>query len=268
MNARQIDMQVLSVSPQIFAYQIEAATAVQVCRLLNDEFALTVQARPDRFQAIAHLPMQSPQDAVTELERCVRDLGFRGAIICTHVNGMNLDDPSLAAFYAKVQELDVPVFLHPQQVLAAERLARYHLGNLIGNPTETAVAAASLIFGGVLKDFPRLKFYLAHAGGTCPYIRGRWEHGWRVRPEARQHIERPPSEYFRLLYFDSLAHSVPALAFLIDNVGAERVMMGTDYDADMSDTDPVKTIASVPGLSDRERALIYGDNAEALFSIG
>jgi len=169
--------------------------------------------------------------------------------------------------FAKLQELDVPLFLHPSG-FSPERLGSYHLNNLIGNPTDTATAAASLIFGGVLKEFPRLKVYLAHAGGSCPYLRGRWEHGWRVRPEAKQHIQKPPSEYIGLLYFDSLAHSVPALSFLVESMGPERVMLGTDYPFDMRDEDPVKTIASLPHVSNAERELIYGGNAQALFKIG
>jgi aminocarboxymuconate-semialdehyde decarboxylase len=164
--------------------------------------------------------------------------------------------------------LDVPVFIHPSNVLGGDRLRRYHLQNLIGNPSDTAVAAASLIFGGVLKEFPRLKFYLAHGGGSCPLLRGRWDHGWRVRPEARANIERPPHDYFRLLHFDSLVHSVPALNFLAETVGAERVMMGTDYPFDMGDRDPVKTIASLPHLSDNQKEMIFGGNAAALFKIG
>jgi aminocarboxymuconate-semialdehyde decarboxylase len=166
-----------------------------------------------------------------------------------------------------MQELDVPVFLHPNNVLGQDRLSRYHLANLIGNPTDTAVAAASLIFGGVLKEFPRLKFYLAHGGGTCPFIRGRWEHGWHVRPEAKLHIQRPPSEFFGLLYFDSLTHSVPTLSHLVDTVGPERIVMGTDYPFDMGDYDSVKTIASVPHLTDAQRQRIWGDNAAELLKL-
>jgi aminocarboxymuconate-semialdehyde decarboxylase len=234
---------------------------------MNDAFAEEMARRPGRFVALAHLPMQAPDEAARELERCVRELGFRGAEICSHVNGTNLDDPALAPVYRKAHDLDAPVFIHPQQVLGADRLGRYHLANLIGNPTDTAVAAASLIFGGVLQAFPRLTVYLAHGGGSCPLLRGRWEHGWRVRPEARQHIQRPPSEYFRRFLFDSLTHSVPALEFLVAAVGPERVMLGSDYPADMADPDPVKTIAALPRLTDRERALIYGDNAAALFKL-
>jgi aminocarboxymuconate-semialdehyde decarboxylase len=268
MDLLGVDMHVLSVLPTLFVNHLPADKAIEACRQINDAFAVTVSEHPDRFVAIANLPMQDPEAAARELERTVRDIGFRGAEICTNIDGKNLDDKSFAPFYAKMRELDVPVFLHPSNVLGQDRLGSYHLGNLIGNPTDTAVAAASLIFGGVLKELPELKFYLAHAGGSCPYLRGRWEHGWRVRPEAKIHIQRPPSEYLRLLYFDSLAHSVPALNYLVETVGADRVMLGSDFPADMLDPDPVKTIASLPHLSDAERNMIYADNAQRLFKIG
>jgi len=262
-----VDMHVLSVLPTLFVNHLDPADGLEACRQINDAFADAVSANPDRFVALANLPMQDPEAAARELERTVKDHGFRGAEICTNIDGKNLDDRSLAPFYAKVLELDVSVFLHPSNVLGQDRLGSYHLGNLIGNPTDTSVAAASLIFGGVLKEMPRLKFYLAHGGGSCPYLRGRWEHGWRVRPEAKVNIQKPPSEYFRLLYFDSLAHSVPALNFLVETVGPERVMLGSDYPADMNDLDPVKTVASLPHISDAEREMIYSGNAIRLFKI-
>jgi aminocarboxymuconate-semialdehyde decarboxylase len=268
MSTQTVDMQVLSVPPFFFFYAIEPAQSLELCRKINDAFAETVRNYPNRFVALANLPMQEPQMAAQELERSVRQLGLRGAEICSNINGKNLDDKSLAPFYAKLQELDVPVFIHPSNVLGSDRLRGYHLQNLIGNPSDTAVAAASLIFGGVLKEFPRLKFYLAHGGGSCPFIRGRWDHGWQVRPEARANIDRPPSDYFRLLCFDSLVHSVPALNYLVETVGPGRVMMGSDYPFDMGDKNPVTDIAALPHLSDDQKEMIFGDNAAALFKIG
>jgi aminocarboxymuconate-semialdehyde decarboxylase len=268
MAIQWVDMQVLSVPPFLFFYASDPARSLELCQKINNAFAETVQKYPDRFVALANLPMQDPEMAARELERSVRELGLRGAEICSNINGKNLDDKGCAPFYTKLQQLDVPVFIHPSNVLGADRLQPYHLQNLIGNPSDTAVAAASLIFGGVLKEFPRLKFYLAHGGGSCPYLRGRWEHGWQVRPEARTNIDRPPSDYLRLLCFDSLVHSVPALNFLVETVGPRRVMMGTDYPFDMGDRDPVKTVASLPHLSDDQKELIFGANAVALFKIG
>ena len=267
MDERNVDIHVLSLQP-MFTYSLAPERALRACRSINNAFADIVQQNPDRFIALADLPMHSPEDAARELERCVRDLGLKGAEICSQINGMNLDDSSLRPFYEKMQELDVPVFIHPAGVPGLEdRLGRYYLTNLIGNPMDTTIAAASLVFGGVLKEFPRLKFYLAHAGGACPYIRGRWDHGWRVRDEGKQSIQRLPSEYLRLLYFDCLAHGGPALNYLVETMGPERVMLGSDYPFDMSDSDPVKTVAAISGISDAEREMIYSGNAMRLFNL-
>lgn len=267
MDAQGLDVAAIAVPPFATVYHLDPKTGAEVCQVFNDCFAETISANPARFVGLANLPMQDPQAAAQELERAVKDLGFRGAEITTNIEGTNLDDKALAPFYAKMQELDVPVFLHPSNVLGQDRLTRYHLANLIGNPTDTAVAAASLIFGGVLKEFPRVKFYLAHGGGTCPYIRGRWEHGWKVRPEGKVNIQRPPSEYFRMLYFDSLAHSIPALNYLVETVGPERIVMGTDYPFDMGDYDSVKTVAAVPRVTDAQRQRMWGDNAAELLRL-
>jgi len=267
MEAQWVDMQVLSVPPFLFFYSTPPAQSLELCRKINNAFADTVSHHPKRFAALANLPMQEPEMAALELERSVRELGLCGAEICSNINGKNLDDKGFAPFYAKLQELDVPVFIHPSNVLGADRLRPYHLQNLIGNPSDTAAAAASLIFGGVLKEFPRLKFYLAHGGGSCPFLRGRWEHGWQVRPEARANIVRPPSEYLRLLRFDSLVHSVPALNYLVETMGAARVMMGSDYPFDMGEVRPVNDIAALPHLADDQKAMILGGNAAALFKI-
>ena len=267
MREQRVDMHVLSVPPFAFFYHMEAARSVAICRLVNEAFAQTVASDPVHFIGNATLPMQAPEDAARELERAVQELELRGVEIGTNIDGMNLDDKSLAPFYAKVQELDVPVFIHSVSVLGAERLGSYHLGNLIGNPTEDALAAASLIFGGVLKEFPRLRFYIAHGGGSCPFLRGRWEHGWRVRPEAKLHIQRPPSQYFSKLMFDTLTHHGPALNYLVETVGPQRVMLGTDYPFDMSDTDPLKAVASLPHASDSQKEMICGGNAAALFKL-
>jgi len=268
MDERNVDMHVLSLQP-LFTYSLPPDQGLRVSRSINNAFAEVVSKNPSRFIALADLPMHSPEDAARELERAVKDLGLRGAEICSQINGKNLDDASLRPFYEKMQELDVPVFIHPAGVPGIEdRLGRYYLTNLIGNPMDTTIAAASLIFGGVLKEFPRLKFYLAHAGGACPYIRGRWDHGWRVRQEGKQFIDKLPSEYLRLLYFDCLAHGGASLDFLVRTMGPERVMLGSDYPFDMSDTDPVKTIASLAHFSNAEKELMFGGNAQQLFKIG
>ena len=261
MDATGVDMHVLSVPPGLLNRPTETV------RWLNNGIAETVDQDRHRFIGLATAPMDTPEEAPGELERAVKELGLRGVEIGSNVHGMNLDAREFAPFYGKLQELDVPVFIHPVNVLGAERMGLYHLGNLLGNPTDTAVAAASLIFGGVLKEFPTLKFYLAHGGGSCPYLRGRWEHGWKVRTDAKVNITRSPSDYFKLLHFDSLTHSIPALSYLVESVGAERIMLGSDYPFDMGDPDPVKTVASLPHLSKSQKELILDGNARALFKL-
>jgi aminocarboxymuconate-semialdehyde decarboxylase len=267
MDRQLVDMQVVSGVPgTMFFYNRAEAEAIDACRKVNDAFAEVVSRHPKRLAALATFPMQAPEAAAAELERAVRDLGLRGAEINSNVNGTNLDDKALAPFYARAQDLDVPVFIHPSGVPGLnERLGSYYLTNLIGNPMDTTIAAASLIFGGVLKEFPRLKVYLAHGGGACPFIRGRWEHGWRVRAEARVNISRPPSEYFKLLYFDSLVHSGAALSYLVGTVGPERIMLGTDYPFDMGNYRSVEAIEAVAGATDAEKEMMLGANAARLF---
>ncbi|MDE3076048.1 MAG: amidohydrolase [Chloroflexota bacterium] len=271
MQRQGVDRQVLSVPPPFgFFYELDPPRSLAICRALNDALAQAAAGDPTRFIALATVPLQSPDGAAGELERSVKELGLRGAEIGTNVGGKNLDDAGLGPVYAKAQALGVPLFIHStrSRALGGDRLQRYHLGNLVGNPTEDAVAAACLIFGGVLEEFPRLKVYLAHGGGSCPFLAGRWDRGWQVRPEAKLRIPRPPSEYLGRLLFDSLTHSRSALGFLVEAVGAERVLLGSDYPYDMGEPNPVGTVTALPRLSDRERALILGQNAAELFQLG
>ncbi len=267
MDAQGIDMHVISLQP-MFVDHLPVERAVPISRAINDGFAEVVAANPKRFTAIANLPMQSPEDAARELERAVKELGLRGTEICSQIAGANLDEPKFAPVWAKAQELDVPIFIHPAGVPGLQdRLGKYYLTNLIGNPMDTTIAAASLIFGGVLREFPRIKFYLAHGGGSCPYIRYRWDHGWKVRGDGKAVIDRPPSEYLSQLYFDSLTHGGPALSFLASTVGPERIMLGTDYPFDMGAYNSVAAIQNVIGVTDAGRDLMLGGNAMRLFKI-
>jgi aminocarboxymuconate-semialdehyde decarboxylase len=267
MDAQGMDVHVISLQP-MFTPSLPVERAVQISRRINNAFAEVVAGNPKRFVALADLPMQSPEDAARELERAVKELGLRGTEICSQIAGQNLDEPKFAPVWAKAQELDVPIFIHPAGVPGLqERLGKYYLTNLIGNPMDTTIAAASLIFGGVLQEYPRIKFYLAHGGGACPYIRYRWDHGWKVRGEGKASIDRPPSEYLSQLYFDSLTHGGPALSFLASTVGPERIMLGTDYPFDMGNYDSVAAIQNAIGVTDAERDLMLGGNAMRMFKI-
>jgi len=259
MDAQRIDLAVMSPSPILFHTQWPAEAVLALHRRVNDELAAIGRAHPKRFAPLGTVPLQDPGAAVKELERCM-SLGLNGIEIETHAAGKNLDDPTLRALFAAAESLGAIVFLHPLMVLGAERLRAYYLSNVLGNPTDTAVAIASLIFGGVLDAHPDLKIVCAHGGGSAPALCGRWDHGARVRPEL-SHLTRMPSDALRQLHFDSLTHSQDTLELLLRAVGAERVVVGSDYPYDMGDVRAVERIEKAPFLSGVECELVLGGNA-------
>jgi aminocarboxymuconate-semialdehyde decarboxylase len=260
MTERGIDIELISPAPWVI--NTDPATVTNI----NNAIAESIAPHKDRFIGLAGVAMQEPELAAKELERCVKDLGFRGCEIISNVKGENLHERRFAPLYKKMIELDVPAFIHPNNVLGRDRLEPFFLNNLIGNPTDTAVAAACLIFGGVLQEMPKLKFVLAHGGGTCPLLRGRWEHAWELHLVDTP-ITRPPSEYFRYLYFDSLTHSVQALNSLVEQVGPDRVMLGSDYPFGMGDFTPPATVAALPHASDAHKDLMFSGNAIRVFGL-
>ncbi|MBI3075998.1 MAG: amidohydrolase family protein [Deltaproteobacteria bacterium] len=185
----------------------------------------------------------------------------------TNVHGKNLDAPELFPLYEKAVELGVPLFVHPEDVAASERLRRFFMLNLVGNPLDTAIAIACVTLGGVLERYPELKLVFAHGGGYAPYQRGRLEHGYRVKAEARQGAPRPPSDYFGLLHFDSLIHYGPALEYLVTTCGSDKVLLGSDYPFEMGDPDPVGSVRGLKGVSEEDRRRILGENAARLFRL-
>ena len=267
MRQMGITQQVLSVPPPFgFYHTREPDEALALCRRVNDGIAQVVRAHPDHFIGMATLPMQDPDLAVDELARAVTDLGLAGAEIATRIGSRNLDDAVLRPFFEAAQDLSAPIFVHSTRGLGADRLAAYHLGNLIGNPTEDAIASASLIFGGILDTYPGLRIYIAHGGGSCAFLAGRWDRGWQVRPESRERLPAPPSTYLRRLTFDSLTHGDAQLSFLLEQAGASQVMLGTDYPYDMGEPHPVARIAAQT-LTDADRDRVLGGNAAAMFGL-
>jgi len=259
MDAQRIDLAVMSPSPILFHTQWPAEAVLALHRRANDELAAIGRAHPTRFAPLGTVPLQDPVAAVRELERC-RSLGLFGIEIETHAAGVNLDDPSLRPLFAAAESLGAILFLHPLMVLGAERLRAHYLSNLLGNPTDTAVAIASLIFGGVLDAYPDLKIVCAHGGGSAPALCGRWDHGARVRPEL-SHLKRLPSDALRQLHYDSLTHSPATLELLVRAVGAERVVIGSDFPYDMGDPHAVERIERAPFFGAAERELVLGGNA-------
>lgn len=265
MRAAEVDVQVLSNTPQTFLYDQDAGLTAATSALQNDQIAAVVRAHSDRFLGLATLPMQAPERAAEELRRAMRQLGLRGAQIGSNINKKNLDDPSLEPFWAAADELGAFLMVHPTQVAGAERLKSYYLANLIGNPLDTTIAAACLVFGGVVERYPNIKFFLVHGGGFLPYQAGRWQHGWHVRPEPKLHLKEPPEAVIGRLYFDSILHGRPALEFLVQTFGVGHVLLGSDYPYDMGTLDCARQVKALR-IPDADRNRILGGNAEALLN--
>ena len=258
-------MHVLSGAPQTWLYGQEAAVGVAAAAIQNDEIARLVKEHPDRFAAIATLPMQAPEKAADELRRAMTKLGLHGAMIGSNVGGKNLDDPSFEPLWATAAELDAFMVIHPGNVAGADRLKSYYLGNLIGNPLDTTIAGACLIFGGVLERHPKLNFVMVHGGGFIPYQGGRWVHGWEVRPEPKVHLKHSPETYLDRFLYDTILHSKTALEFLIASVGADRIFLGSDYPYDMGMMDCVRHVRSL-AIRRADRDTILGGHAAAILS--
>ncbi len=267
MDATGVDIQVLSPAPPSIHYNFEPSTGLSNSQRQNDGIAQTVKEYPDRFLGMATVPLQAVDMAIAELDRAVNKLGLRGVEIISNVNGCDYDSPEFLPFFKAVEALDIPIFIHPGQVAGADRMKDYYFRNLIGNPLDTTLAAAHIVFGGILDKYPNLKICLAHGGGYVPYQRGRWEHGYEVRPEGKVNISKPPSHYVSLLYFDTITHFPPALEYLVSSVGADKVVMGTDYPYDMGDATPVATVKSLKNVSDEDKEKILGGNTARLFKL-
>ena len=267
MDQQGVDMQVLSPASSYFFYWMAAEESLEYAQWLNDHLSDAVATHPKRLVALGSAPMQEPAKAALELERAVTQLGLRGVEVASNINGRYFDDPSFNPFWETAQALDALIFVHPNQVVGAERMKDYNLANLIGNPTDTSLAIAKLIFGGVLERYPRLKFLLAHAGGFLPYTWGRLDRGYRIQDSATAKISKPPSEYIKRLHFDTITHSSMALEYLVANFGAENVLLGSDYPYDMGDPEPVASL-SQSKIGAAERALISSANACRVLAIG
>jgi aminocarboxymuconate-semialdehyde decarboxylase len=266
LDRRKLDAAVIGPSPGLFFYWAEPRLGARLAGALNDGIAAMVRAHPGRFVGMGTVPMQDGALAARELERAVSELGLRAIEICTHINGLDLDHPSFMPVYAAAERLGVPFFVHPQNWGDMRRMKDHHIWNLVGFPTETALAAAHLVLGGVFERFPRLKVVLAHGGGYFPYQIGRLDHGYDVRRELNEHLPRHPSEYLGGIYCDTLTHSGLALRFLLDRVGDDHVVIGSDYPFDMGYDAPVDVVRDL-GLGREREAKVLGRNLAKLLNL-
>ncbi|MDB5774378.1 MAG: hypothetical protein JWP38_511 [Herbaspirillum sp.] len=269
MDRMGIDIQAVSAAPSQYYYWAEPDIGLAFSREINDRIAEIVAMHPDRFVGLGTVPLQDAKMATAELVRCVKKLGMRGVQINTQVNGMDLADKRLGLdrFFAKAQELDVVILIHPLGFDKGDRFVDYYFNNVIGNPLESTLAVSHLIFGGVLDRYPGLKFCVAHAGGYLPHYPGRMDHAWKARPDARVTIKKKPSSYLKKFYFDSMTFDTRMLDGMIERYGARHVLLGTDYPYDMGEDNPIKLIESVSRLTGAEQDLIMGGNAARLLKI-
>jgi aminocarboxymuconate-semialdehyde decarboxylase len=267
MDRKGIVVSVLSPPPPLFYYWADAEIGADIAQLVNDGIAGIVATHPGRFRGMATVPLQDTQAAIEELERAVLVHGFRAVEVGTSVEGRQLADETFRLFLKRASELGVLVFAHPYYVGAKQGLEDYYLTNLLGNPYDSTVMIANLMFSGLLDELQDLKLCVAHAGGFVPYQVGRLEHGHRVRPEARDRTSTPPTELLRKLFFDTITFNPLALRYLIDLVGVEQVVMGTDAPFDMGDEDPLRTVGAIPNLEPEEHTAILAGTASRLLDV-
>ena len=266
MDRQGVEVQALSLTiPMV--YWADGAAGHRLARAFNDAASEAHTAHPDRFVGCATLPMQDPPRAAQELERASGLPGIRAVYLGTNMNGRELSDPAFFPIFERCQALKLPVLLHPITVIGAERLQPFYLHNLLGNPFDTAVAAAHLVFGGVLDRLPQLQVCLPHAGGALPYLAGRLQRDQRVRPEAKKAARRPVTAYLRRFSYDTISHNPRALRYLIDTVGADRVMLGSDFCFDMGYERPVQVVTGLRGFRQADQARILRGNAQRLLRL-
>ena len=267
MDAMGVDVQAVSPAPLQYYYGLEPELGRDASRVINDHIASIVEANSDRLVGLANVPMQSPEFAVAELERAVNELGMRGCEISTNVAGAELSEERFRKFWAKAEELDVVVFMHPSGPSEGQRLMDHYFCNVIGNPLDTTIAVHHLIFGGVLESYSKLKIVCAHGGGYLAAYSGRIDHAHSARSDCRRCISKPPTSYLRQLYFDTIVFTEHQLEYLVRLYGSDRLVIGTDYPFDMGMYDPVGFVEGTGELTEADKDAIVCGNAAKLLGI-
>lgn len=272
MERAGVSIQVLSTVPVMFSYWAKPQDTLDLSRLLNDHIAEVVRGNPKRFAGLGTVPLQDPDLAAAELERCVRELGLRGAEIGTHVDAndhchgpdcRNLDHPTLDVFWRTAEQLDAALFVHPWDMLGKRRMPKYWLPWLVGMPAETCLAICSMMLSGVFDRFPKLRVAFAHGGGSFPFTMGRVEHAFHVRPDlVAVDNKKNPRSYFAegespaRFYVDSLVHDPDALRLLIKVFGTNRIALGSDYPFPLGEAEPGQLIESIDLPTEDKRRLL------------
>jgi len=252
-----IDVEVLSLStPNVFF--AEPAGQAEVARIVNDAYAELIARHPTRFKGFASIPMDAPDAALRELDRALGELGMNGVVLLSNIRGRALTDPSYRPFFEEANRRRLCIFLHPMIPVASEVFNEYVLGPLIGFPFDTSLAVARMCFAGMFRDFPDIRWVIGHLGGAIPYLMERLDNGYRDFAECRVHIDALPSTYLKRLYYDTVSFSGPALRMVRDLVGADHMVMGSDYPHMLGSID--RAVTSIEGLD------IPAHEQQAMFS--
>ncbi len=267
MDAQGVSMQAISLTTPMVSWG-DADLSLKLSRTWKRVAqARRTKPHPTRLVAFLILPMLDPDRAIDELNRAARLPGMRGVYMGTNINNRDLDDPLFEPIFAKIEQLGLPVFLHPLQTIGGERTKPWYLSNLLGNPFDAAIAGCHLIFGGVLDRHPKLQICLPHGGGALPMLIGRADHGAQVRAEIKSlRLPQQPSAYMQRFTYDTIVHSKPVMEFLIQEVGTERIMLGSDYCFDMGYERPVEFLEQI-NISSPKRKMILGENAAKLLKL-
>ena len=266
MDSQGVEMQAVAIAPAQYHYWADQDLGDEIARIGNEAIAALVDAHPGRFVGMGTLPMQAPDRAVAEMERIASVHRFPGVSINPSAEGVDYDDPAYDRFWDKVEELDMVVILHPNGFSNGDRLDRYYMINVVGNPVETTVALSHLVLGGVIERHPKAKILGVHGGGYLPFYMDRMDHAYEARPDVGALIKRKPSSYLKQLYFDSIVFG-DGLDYLIDRVGADHILMGTDYPYDMGEQDPIGRVSRASNASENDVMQMSGLNAARLLGL-
>jgi len=264
MNKSGVDSVLLCPWVSLVRYEAKTQESLNACQVQNDALISLVKKHVGHISALGLVPLQDVEMSIMELERIMK-AGLKGVEIGTHINGVYPGDARFRPFWEACEALGAFVFIHPVEGGGRAELRDYYMWNVIGNPMETTVAAGHLILSGVLEAYPRLKILLAHGGGALPYLHGRLDRGFKQRPEINKVIKKPPSEYLKQFYFDTITHDATVLKSLVDLVGADHVMLGSDYPFDMGNENPADLIRAANLGGDAERKIL-GENAKQLLN--
>ena len=267
MDQAGFDMQILTLSiPSVDIFPPEVGE--NLARVINDEIATICSDRPDHFMALATLPLIDPDRTIKELERCVDELKFNGACMGTNINGMGLDNELLYPFYERMSEYDLPIHIHPRAPSDKESYRDYRLGPMIGFEVELCIAVVRLVMGGVMDRFPNLKLIIAHLGGAIPYLAERVENCYEAYPECQENISGPAKDYLKRLYYDTVSFFEPALMCAYSFLGAEQLILGSDYPHVIGDIREAVTSIENLDIPQADKEMIYSGNILRLMHKG